>query len=75
MDIDGTDAAHKLSILASIAYGARVDFPTPSPIAGISGFDAGGLRDGSASWDTASGLLAVLEKKNKKIEARVQATP
>ena len=26
-DIDGIDAAHKLSILASLAFGARVDFP------------------------------------------------
>lgn len=26
-DIEGTDAAHKLSILAAIAFGARVDFP------------------------------------------------
>ena len=27
-DIEGTDAAHKLSILAAIAFGARVDFPS-----------------------------------------------
>ena len=26
-DIEGTDSAHKLSILAAIAFGARVDFP------------------------------------------------
>ena len=26
-DIDGVDAAHKLAILAAIAFGARVDFP------------------------------------------------
>jgi homoserine dehydrogenase len=26
-DVDGIDAAHKLSILASLAFGARVDFP------------------------------------------------
>src|SRR5690606_18133527 len=27
-DIEGIDAAHKLSILAAIAFGARVDFPS-----------------------------------------------
>ncbi len=26
-DIEGTDAAHKLSILAAIAFGSRIDFP------------------------------------------------
>lgn len=33
-DIDGVDAAHKLAILAAIAFGARVDFPAVS-ISGI----------------------------------------
>ena len=33
-DIDGVDAAHKLAILAAIAFGARIDFPAVS-ISGI----------------------------------------
>jgi homoserine dehydrogenase len=33
-DIDGIDAAHKLAILASIAFGSRIDF-APVEIAGI----------------------------------------
>jgi homoserine dehydrogenase len=33
-DIDGIDAAHKLAILASIAFGSRIDF-APIEIAGI----------------------------------------
>jgi homoserine dehydrogenase len=27
-DVEGTDAAHKLSILASIAFGSKIDFPS-----------------------------------------------
>src|SRR5690606_30213888 len=27
MDVDGIDAAHKLALLASLAFGTRVDFP------------------------------------------------
>lgn len=37
-DIDGVDAAHKLSILASIAFGRHVDFESV-PVAGIRGLD------------------------------------
>jgi homoserine dehydrogenase len=33
-DIDGVDAAHKLAILAAIAFGARIDFPAVA-ISGI----------------------------------------
>lgn len=33
-DIDGIDAAHKLSILAAIGFGARIDFPAVS-VSGI----------------------------------------
>jgi homoserine dehydrogenase len=33
-DVDGVDAAHKLAILAAIAFGARVDFPAVA-ISGI----------------------------------------
>lgn len=39
-DVDGVDAAHKLSILASLAFGTQIDFDA---------VDIGGIRDVSAA--------------------------
>ena len=42
LDIDGVDAAHKLAILAAIAFGARVDFPAVA-VSGIREVRAGDI--------------------------------
>lgn len=72
MDIDGTDAAHKLAILASIAYGARVDYRSISPV---------GIQDLTpVDFDMANKLgyrirlLALLEREGDQIIARVHPT-
>jgi homoserine dehydrogenase len=69
LDVDGTDAAHKLAILAAIAYGVRVDFPTV-PHAGIAA-----LRPVDFEMARRLGyrikLLAILERRGARIEARV----
>ena len=47
MDIDGTDAAHKLAILAAIAFGARPDFAAVR-IAGIAAVGAADIAQAGA---------------------------
>jgi homoserine dehydrogenase len=46
-DIDGVDAAHKLSILASLAFGTRLDFPAVA-ITGIRNVLAGDIAQAQA---------------------------
>lgn len=46
-DIEGTDAAHKLSILAAIAFGARIDFPSVETM-GISRIQAADIAQAAA---------------------------
>ncbi len=46
-DIDGIDAAHKLSILASLAFGTEIDFPSVD-IAGIRHVLAADIREAAA---------------------------
>lgn len=46
-DIEGTDAAHKLSILAAIAYGARIDFQAVETV-GISRIMAADIAQANA---------------------------
>ena len=43
MDVDGTDAAQKLAILARLAFGVRAT-PKEFPVAGIDGLDPADLR-------------------------------
>lgn len=43
-DIDGVDAAHKLSILASLCFGTRIDFPSVT-MSGIRDVIAGDIRE------------------------------
>jgi homoserine dehydrogenase len=43
LDVDGTDAAHKLAILAQIAFGAAVPLPS-IPRRGIAGIDQADIR-------------------------------
>ena len=46
-DIDGIDAAHKLSILASLAFGTEIDFPEVD-ITGIRNVMAADIREAAA---------------------------
>lgn len=46
-DIDGIDAAHKLSILASLAFGTRIDFASVE-VAGIRHIIAADIREAAA---------------------------
>jgi len=46
-DIDGIDAAHKLSILASLAFGTEIDFPTVD-VTGIRHVLAADIREAAA---------------------------
>lgn len=71
-DIEGTDAAHKLSILASIAFGAQVDFASVET-AGITGLRAADIAQadalgyvirliGMAETDTIDGTTCLFQR-------------
>lgn len=69
-DIEGTDAAHKLSILAAIAFGSKLDFP---------GVETGGitrLRAADIAQANALGhvirLIGMAEVQDGKLFQRVQ---
>ncbi len=72
MDIDGIDPAHKLAILVSLAYGARVHFEEiyTEGISGISPLDIQfGLEFGYKIK-----LLAIAKDEGGHVEARVHPT-
>lgn len=72
MDVDGTDAAQKLAILAHLAFGARIDW-SKIPRVGIDGLDPTDLR-----WAKDLGyrvkLLAVAQLANSDLELHVSPT-
>lgn len=72
MDVDGTDAAQKLAILAHLAFGARVD-ADKIPRMGIDSLDPTDLR-----WATDLGyrikLLAVAQLQEDQLELHVSPT-
>ncbi len=72
MDVDGTDAAQKLAILAHLAFGAHVNWPE-IPRIGIDGLDPTELR-----WAQDLGyrvkLLAVARLNNEMLELHVSPT-
>lgn len=72
MDVDGTDAAQKLAILAHLAFGARVD-ADKIPRIGIDSLDPTDLR-----WASDLGyrikLLAVAQLHDDKLELHVSPT-
>ncbi|MFQ5847525.1 MAG: homoserine dehydrogenase [Candidatus Methylomirabilales bacterium] len=72
LDIDGVDAAHKLQILASIAYGGSVDFNTIH-IEGIRGIDPADIQY-ARELGYGVKLLAIAKEADGKIEARVHPT-
>ncbi|MEO5376268.1 MAG: homoserine dehydrogenase [Magnetococcus sp. DMHC-6] len=71
-DVDGIDAAHKLSILAAIAFGIPIDFSKVS-VEGIRG-----VSDVDIAWASEMGfrikLLGIAKQSAKGIELRVQPT-
>lgn len=71
-DVDGFDAARKLAILASIAFGARVTV-NDVEVEGISGLAAADLAYAREFGQTIK-LLAIAEEKDGAIEARVHPT-
>lgn len=72
MDVDGTDAAQKLAILAHLAFGATVDW-TEIPRVGIDGLDSEDLRYAKL-LDYRIKLLAVANLANDGLELTVSPT-
>ncbi len=72
MDVDGTDAAQKLTILAHLAFGARVDW-RDIPRIGIDAVDVADLRF-AAELGYAVKLLAVAELVPQGLELYVSPT-
>jgi len=72
LDIDGTDAAHKLAILMALAYSARLDF-TSIAVEGISRLDPLDLQF-AKEFGYAVKLLAISRDDGVRVEARVHPT-
>jgi homoserine dehydrogenase len=72
LDIDGIDAAHKLQILASIAYGGSVDFNTIH-IEGIRGIDPADIQYAKELGYRVK-LLAIAKEADGEVEVRVHPT-
>mgnify|MGYP005839587041 FL=1 len=72
LDVDGTDAAHKLAILVSIAFGVPVPFPNIYR-EGIDRLTPEDLRY-AAEFGYCIKLLAVARKAGRQVEARVHPT-
>ncbi|MFW5742803.1 MAG: homoserine dehydrogenase [Spirochaetota bacterium] len=70
LDVGGFDSAHKIALMASLAFGARVDYEA-IPVEGIDSLD---LLD--VSWATRLGyvtkLLAIAERGDEGISLRVR---
>jgi homoserine dehydrogenase len=71
-DIEGTDTAHKLSILLSLCFGTRVEFKEihTEGISSISSLDINYARD----FGYKIKLLAIGKRDGERIEARVHPT-
>lgn len=71
-DIEGIDAAHKLSILVNIAFGTPVDFKEiyTEGISGISPMDINYAKE----FNFRVKLLAISKMKDGSVEARVHPT-
>lgn len=72
MDVDGTDAAQKLAILAHLAFGATVDW-NQIPREGIDGLDPNDLKY-ARELDYRIKLLAVAELAEDGLELSVSPT-
>ncbi len=72
LDIDGTDAAHKIAILASLSYGGFLDF-SQVYIEGIQNINNIDIELGKELGYTLK-LLAIAKSHNGEIEIRVHPT-
>ena len=71
-DVEGLDAAYKLSILASLAFHGRVPFENVY-VEGITGVQAEDIRCGQELGYTLK-LLAIAKREGLKVETRVHPT-
>ena len=71
-DVEGLDAAYKLSILASLAFHGRVPFESVY-VEGITGVKAEDIRCGQELGYTLK-LLAIAKRQGLQVEARVHPT-
>ena len=69
LDVDGTDSAHKLAIMAMLAFGREVDFGA-IPVEGIDGVDLEDIRYGQ-ELGYAMKLLAIAEQGEGGLSLRV----
>jgi homoserine dehydrogenase len=72
LDIDGIDSAHKLQILASIAYGGSVDF-NAIHVEGIRGIDPADIQYAKELGYRVK-LLAIAKETDGEVEVRVHPT-
>jgi homoserine dehydrogenase len=72
LDVEGVDSAHKLAILMSLAYGARLDLESIA-VEGISGLNPLDLQ---FAWEFGYvlKLLAITRDDGHRVEARVHPT-
>jgi homoserine dehydrogenase len=70
LDVEGHDSAHKLAVLARLAFGRNVDLDD-IPCEGISGVDLYDLKTTHAMGYTLK-LLAVGQRQGDRVELRVQ---
>jgi len=70
-DIEGTDAAHKLSILSAIAFGSRIDFASVE-VSGISRILAADIAQAEALGYVIR-LIGMAEAEGGRLFQRVQA--
>jgi homoserine dehydrogenase len=72
LDVEGVDTAHKLAILMSLAYGARLDFEAIA-VEGISQLDPLDLQF-AREFGYRLKLLAITRDDGHRVEARVHPT-
>jgi homoserine dehydrogenase len=72
LDVEGIDTAHKLAILMSLAYCARLEFPAIA-VSGISGLDPLDLQF-AREFGYCVKLLAITRDDGERVEARVHPT-
>ena len=72
LDVEGIDTAHKLTILMSLAYGARLDLESIA-VAGISRLDPLDLQF-AREFGYRLKLLAITRDDGHRVEARVHPT-
>ncbi len=72
LDVEGIDTAHKLSILMSLAYGARLDLDSIA-VEGISKLDPLDLQF-AGEFGYCMKLLAITRDDGHRVEARVHPT-